>query len=172
MAKFRLFVFILLGILMVASCEKDDICVDGDTPLLQISFYDISDTDTQVEATSIRVIGEGQEDYVETDSLVDRTDLENISIPLKTTENSTTFIFILDSDDDDDGNETGNSDTITFTYELGDEYVSKACGYIANYNGLSATVTPDEDNWIKEVEIIAEDINLDNIYTTHVKIFL
>ena len=26
--------------LLVSACEKDDICVDGDTPLLVITFYD------------------------------------------------------------------------------------------------------------------------------------
>ena len=36
-----LFVFIA-----ISACEKDDICVDGDTPLLIIRFYDAADSAT------------------------------------------------------------------------------------------------------------------------------
>ena len=32
--------FLLLLFLILLSCEKDDICVDGDTPHLIIRFYD------------------------------------------------------------------------------------------------------------------------------------
>lgn len=171
MIKLRILGAVLFGILFFLACEKDDICIDADTPLLFIDFYDVSDVETALAVTSIRVIGEGQSTVVQTEILNDRTDLETISIPLKTEGNSTSFTFILDSADDDDGNETGNSDTIIFTYELGDEYTSRACGFIANYNGITATVTPDADNWIKDIEIVTENVNLDNINTTHVKIY-
>ncbi|WP_298480272.1 DUF6452 family protein [uncultured Maribacter sp.] len=171
MVKYKILGALLIGVILFLACEKDDICVDGDTPLLQIGFYDTTDTDTALTATSIRVIGEGQTNAIQTDSLKDRTDLKNISIPLKTVGNSTSFTFILDSEDDDNNNEIGNPDTVTFSYELGDEYVSRACGFIANYNGITATLTADSDNWIKGIEFIAADINLENINTTHVKIY-
>ncbi len=171
MVKLKFLGLLITAVILILACEKDDICVDGDTPLLQISFFDAEDTNTVSTVTSIRVIGDGQTEVIETDSLVDRTDLENISIPLKTTETSTTFQFIVDSEDDDDGNETGNIDTVTFSYELGDEYVSRACGFIANYNNVTSNVSLDTNNWIKSIEIITEDVNLDNINTTHVKIY-
>ena len=42
----RLFpVFLLFStIVHFSSCEKDDICVEGDTPLLVVGCYDIADT--------------------------------------------------------------------------------------------------------------------------------
>ena len=42
----RLFpiLLILTVIVQFSSCEKDDICVEGDTPLLVIGFYDVTDT--------------------------------------------------------------------------------------------------------------------------------
>lgn len=169
MVKLRILGVILLGIVSFLACEKDDICVDGDTPLLFIDFYDIDDAETTKSVTTIRVVGEGQTSTV--DTFTDRSTLETISIPLKTDENSTSFTFISSSADDTNDAETGNSDTITFRYDLGDEYVSRACGFIANYNGISAEVAVDTDNWIKAIEIVTEDVNLDNINTTHVKIY-
>ena len=42
----RLFPVFLLLLLIVqfSACEKDDICVEGDTPLLVVGFYDVVDS--------------------------------------------------------------------------------------------------------------------------------
>ncbi|WP_047247867.1 DUF6452 family protein [Maribacter thermophilus] len=167
MAKFRLFVFILLGILMAASCEKDDICVEGDTPLLVIEFYDISDTSTLKSVTALRVVGEGQSTTVNTVS--DRSDLSTITIPLKTDSDETTFLLISDSASDDSGAETGNIDTVTFNYERIEDFASRACGFVISYSNLSANVQTDSEPWIADIEVVISDIT--NSDSTHVKIF-
>ena len=46
MKKIHIGLLLLLGIIFISSCEKDDICVEGDTPLLVIEFYDAEDTST------------------------------------------------------------------------------------------------------------------------------
>ncbi|MBQ4915769.1 hypothetical protein J8L85_15040 [Maribacter sp. MMG018] len=167
MAKFRLFVFILLGILMVASCEKDDICIEGDTPLLVIEFYDISDTTELKSVTALRVVGEGQSTTVNTIS--DRSDLNTITLPLKTDEDETTFLLISDSASDESGAETGNIDTVTFNYERIEDFASRACGFVISYSNLSANVQTDSEPWIADIEVVIS--NFTNSDSTHVKIF-
>ncbi|MEM9824872.1 MAG: hypothetical protein AAF985_27555, partial [Bacteroidota bacterium] len=44
-----------MAIIHFSSCEKDDICVEGDTPLLVIGFYDITDT-TFKSVNNLRIL--------------------------------------------------------------------------------------------------------------------
>jgi len=171
MVKLKVIGILLVGLVLFLACEKDDICVDGDTPLLVIRFYDIDDTTALKKVPKLRVFGVGKDITVNT--FTDRTDLDSINIPLRIIENSTSFNFVLNSADTSstDTTDTGNLDEITFNYELSDEYVSRACGFIATYNGVSETLTPDTDNWIKRIEFITTDINLETINTAHVKIY-
>lgn len=165
----RLYFGILLfwAIIWASSCEKDDICVEGDTPLLVIEFYDATDTSTLKEVTTLRVVGVGQSVTVGT--FTDRSSLSSITIPLKTDEDSTSFIMINESASDDNGSETGNLDTINFSYSRIEDFLSRGCGFIVNYDELEANVTADTDNWIQDIEITQSLVT--NSDSTHVKIF-
>ncbi len=165
--KAKRFFLCFLGFVLIFSCEKDDICVDGDTPLLIIRFYDAADTTQFKSVSSLRVIGLGQETPV--DTFTDRSTLDSIGIPLRINEISTGFQLILDSADDDDELETGNSDTLNFNYTTQEVFVSRACGFIANYEGLSDELTSDSENWIQSIEIVNPSITNQN--SAHVKIF-
>jgi len=44
MKKVLLLILMVLCLLYGASCERDDICIEGDTPLLVIGFFDAADT--------------------------------------------------------------------------------------------------------------------------------
>ena len=157
--------FLLL--LLLLSCEKDDICVDGDTPHLIIRFYDKDDQEVVKAATSLRVTGDG---LTEPLSTVNRITTDSIAIPLRAFENNTVFSFISDSEGDDDmGIENGNPDIISFDYETREVFISRACGYIANYENLTVMVTIDGDNWIDSVEIMNSTIN--NEVAAHIKIY-
>ncbi|MGY8913840.1 MAG: DUF6452 family protein [Flavobacteriales bacterium] len=158
---------ILLIIISCSACEKDDICVDGDTPLLVISFYDINDTTTAKSVTKLRVAGLDQEFTVNT--VADRTDLDSIGVPLRINNPSTSFVLISNSASNSSNEETGNADVVTFDYETKEVFVSRACGFIANYDTLNGTLTTDSDNWIKGIEIVQTSIN--DQATAHVKIF-
>ncbi|MEP2057062.1 DUF6452 family protein [Maribacter litoralis] len=165
----RLYFGILLfwAIIWASSCEKDDICVEGDTPLLVIEFYDATDTSTLKEVTTLRVVGVGQSVTVGT--FTDRSSLSSITIPLKTDEDSASFIMINESASDDNGSETGNLDTINFSYSRIEDFLSRGCGFIVNYDELEANVTADTDNWIQDIEITQSLVT--NSDSTHVKIF-
>ena len=165
----RLYFGILLfwAIIWASSCEKDDICVEGDTPLLVIEFYDATDTSTLKEVKTLRVVGVGQSVTVGT--FTDRSSLSSITIPLKTDEDSASFIMINESASDDNGSETGNLDTINFSYSRIEDFLSRGCGFIVNYDELEANVTADTDNWIQDIEITQSLVT--NSDSTHVKIF-
>lgn len=167
MNKLRLGIILFLSIIGIGSCEKDDICVDGDVPLLVIEFYDIDDTETLKSVTALRVVGLEQSSTV--DTFTDRSDLNTISVPLKTNEDTTSFLLISNSASDDDGNETGNIDTVTFSYSRLETFISRGCGFIITYEDLTAALEAGTDNWIQDIEIVqTEVINSDS---TNVKIF-
>lgn len=158
--------FLFLILVFFIGCEKDDICVEGDTPLLVIRFYDAQDSTALKTVTGIRVIGSGQSSPV--DTFTDRATLDSIAIPLRINLADTAFLFIENSADED-GVETGNTDTLTFSYEIQEKFVSRACGFVANYENLSEVLTSDAENWIQGVEIVSPSVN--NQTSAHVKIF-
>ncbi len=168
MKKYFLFALLMVAI-SFSSCEKDDICVDGDTPLLIVVFYDVENREEPKLVNSLRIAGMGQTSTVNTIS--DRTALDSIAIPLNAAADLTSFIMIVNSADDDNGTELGNFDTINFSHDTIDTYISRACGFVANYENLEATVTSDNENWIQEIEILKTTVELEETTTAHVKIY-
>ncbi|MDL5511548.1 DUF6452 family protein [Arenibacter sp. M-2] len=175
MKKFYIPILVLIILICFGACEKDDICIDGDTPLLVIRFYNVDNPTVLKKVTKLRIVGVGQNTTVTTVS--DRTDLDSIAIPLKVTENSTGFYFIRNSADvetTDSGGETitvegGDLDTLYLNYTKIDKFVSRACGYIANYEELNSDLKMETDNWIKDIEIVTPLV--ENSTAAHVKIF-
>ena len=163
----RPIVVILLGIFSFSACEKDDICVDGDTPLMIVGFYDANDPTTAKAVTALRVAGLGKTTTV--DTFTDRADLDSIAIPLNPATTEATFILISNSATSEEGAETGNLDTLRLTYGVDEEFVSRACGFVARYNTLNTDFFPGSESWIREVTI--ENPIVENPITTlHVKI--
>ena len=156
----------LLTAIFIAGCEKDDICVDGDTPLLIVRFYDQADPESTKTVTGIRVIGIGN--GAPLTSFADRSTLDSIGIPLRLDMGTTDFVFISNSEDDN-GMEIGNQDTLRFTYTPSSAFVSRACGFIGQYEDLSSALTADADNWIQNIEISTPFVQ--SIDSAHVKIF-
>lgn len=167
MKRIKIAFIILLGIIYFSACEKDDICVDGDTPLLVIRFYDFDNPEETKAVPSLRVVGLGQNITVNT--IADRTSLDSIGIPLRIGEANTGFYFIMDSATDENEIETGNTDTLTFSYEIKEIFKSRACGFIVNYDNLDNTLETGVDNWIKSIEIDTTFVT--NSSSAHVKIF-
>jgi hypothetical protein len=167
MGRIRIGILFFLSIIALASCEKDDICVEGNTPLLVIEFYDFSDTTLLKNVPTLRVVGEGKTITVNT--VADRTALNTITIPLKTDLDNTSFLLISNSASAEDGTETGNIDTVNFSYNRFEDFLSRGCGFVVNYEDLNASVTSDNTNWIQAIEVTrSQVINSDS---THVKIF-
>lgn len=170
----------LIAILIAAipcfmGCEKDDICVDGTTPLLIVRFYDANDRAVLKKVPKFRVVGIGQKTTVI--GVADRTDLDSIAIPLKVDADATGFYFINNSIDvdteDPDGQaikiEGGDLDSLYFNYTRNNKFVSRACGYIANFDSLNVDLKLEGANWIKDLEIITPLV--ENSTGAHVKIY-
>ncbi|MFK5974004.1 MAG: DUF6452 family protein [Flavobacteriaceae bacterium] len=167
MNRLKIVFIILLGIICFSACEKDDICVDGNTPLLVIRFYDFDDPEEIKAVPNLRIAGLGQEFTVNT--IADRTSLDSIGIPLRIGETSTGFYFIMDSETDENEIETGNIDTLSFSYESKEIFISRACGFIVNYDKLDSSLETGTDNWIKS--IVIDTTFITNSTQAHVKIF-
>lgn len=148
------------------SCEKDDICVDGDTPLLIIRFFDSAETDTPKAVGQLRIIGLGQDAPV--DTFADRSTLDSIALPLRPGETQTTFLLIENSQDEE-GLEIGNIDTLRFTYGTTGAFVSRACGFVANYENLSPELQAGSGNWIQNIEVLNPSVQTQD--STHVAIY-
>jgi len=148
------------------NCQRDDICAatEPTTPLLIIRFLDSENPLEFRQVTNLRVFEEGSEGFI-----IDRQTTDSIAIPLRTFSEGTTFTMITDSADDADGNEIGNIDIIRFNYATREVFISRACGFIANYDNLEDVLTTDADNWINTVNILTP--NVENINTAHVQIF-
>lgn len=158
--------FCSLMSLLFAGCEKDDICVDGDTPLLVIRFFDSAQPETPKAVDQLRVIGLENGDPVPT--FADRSSLDSIALPLRPGEAETAFILIRDSQDED-GVETGNADTLRLSYLTSEVFISRACGFVANYEALDGTLEAGSENWIQSIEVDTTSVQTQE--RRHVSIF-
>lgn len=152
-------------LLSLAACEKDDICVDGDTPLLRIDFYDVDNPTTLKNVASLQV--EGLLNGNEPQGVITNISLSAIGLPLRIGTTETTFILSRNLTPNE--TTTINIDTITFRYGVKEVFISRACGFVANYDNLETDLAPDTDNWIKGIEIV--DTLVVNSLSAHVKIF-
>ena len=163
---------LFMAIIHFSSCEKDDICVEGDTPLLVIGFYDITDT-TFKSVNNLRILSTDNDSILNSTTEYGFTDRSNspdsISMPLRISETTTTFQFISGSSSDDDGNEIGNIDELQFNYTVESSFVSRACGFVASYIDLDIPREVTEEDWIRSINIIESNITASN--RIHVQIF-
>jgi len=152
------------------SCERDDICAEGTptTPFLIIKFIDF-ETGTLIKAPvelQVQAVG------VDTPFTLG-TVRDSILIPLRNNESITDYEFTINSDttNNTDTDPNPDKDIVSFQYTAKEEYVSSACGFKVNYEGLtfSPPITGDDGNWIKSITIQRENITDET--TAHVFIF-
>jgi hypothetical protein len=164
----KVLTLLLIAIFSFSGCEKDDICDanTSTTPRLVIQFYDFSNSTVLKNVTNLKVIGEGM-----TEGIVFNGNGNTVSIPLKTTENSTSYSFILNS-----GTVSlSNEDKIKFDYTRENIFVSRACGFktIFTLDPINPYTHTDgilaDGIWIKNISV--EKSNIVNENETHVKIY-
>lgn len=169
----RIIPCLLIALLLIhaASCEKDDICVDGDTPLLYIGFYDAEDTTEFKSVSSLRIKAIDNDSILENDSFSDRASSpDSLLVPLRIDGASTSYVFVSDSEDDETTEEeTGNRDTLVFNYSVSEAFISRACGFVANFNTITVGLTTDDTNWVQNITVVQDTI--ENSNNIHVKIF-
>ena len=163
-------IFLLLLIAFAfSSCEKDDICdaATTTTPRLIVQFYDISNPTILKPVSNLGIIAPGFA------SGLSFSGVSKIEVPLKTTEDNTTFSFIQNGADTDTTND--NNDIIQINYSRTNVFVSRACGYktifaLNSLNGIVQTdaTTPD-GLWIQGINIITSNIETEN--EIHVKLY-
>jgi hypothetical protein len=149
----KFFLYILVFSTILVGCTSDDICSEGSatTPLLIITFKDFTNPELAKQVSSLTV-KTADESAI---TLINRVTTDSIAIPLNNNSNSTQLYFIKNDSDDN----TGNIDTLTFTYERQDIYVNRACGFIANYTNLQGNLeTENNTNWIQQISILKTTI--------------
>lgn len=98
---------------------------------------------------------------------------DSITIPLRDDESVSNFKFCKDFSEDITVIPNGLPNHLYFDYEIDETFVSRACGFINNYN-LSLALpydpenTPSITNWISDVVILNNYVTNEN--QSHVKI--
>lgn len=144
--------FLLVSIILLAtSCEKDDFCIDEITPNLVLRFYDADNPTTVLSATDVTIWPEGL------DSIAINENLDSIAIPLDVNNPQTIYNF-----------QTGtNIDQITIDYTVNEIFVTRSCGFKANFSDLNAT--PETSTWIQSIDVISTTIEDES--AAHIQIF-
>jgi len=144
---------IILALILMLSCEKDDICLENTTPYLMLKFYSF-ENDTLVKTIdidSIRVLNKGLISNYTAKSF------DSIQIPLDINQYTTSYQITSEK----------TTDTIYFSYDRKDIFVSRSCGYKTNFENLAIDSTTN--NWIKAYNINTTII--DNDTTAHINIY-
>ena len=162
----KLLVFFLF-LTIIMGCESDEICIEDITPKLIIRFYN---NDIQKEVKSVLNL-KVQIDGIEGDYINETITIltDSIAIPLLVTEKETRFILTLQGDTTTGTEE--NIDTISLVYDQQDIFVSRSCGYKTVFNNADPSLTDDDDNWIKSIEVQKDPLEIIDENTAHVKIY-
>jgi len=152
--------YLLLSLiaLLVSSCEKDDFCIEPNTPNMVIRFYNATNITQTKPVEDLSVNPEGF------DELYSNANLDSILIPLDVTSNQ--IIYNLSSE--------SNIDIITINYDVEEVFVSRSCGFKAIFNNVSVTSDVSNDWIIGLTETLENTITIptiDNETAAHVKIF-
>ena len=129
-----------------------------------IRFYDVEDTTELKDVPGLVVKGIGDSEPLD---VIENVSLNQIELPLRVDANSTSFSLLRRLTP----TSAPNTDFLDFTYTPQEVFVSRACGFIANYDSLEANLatTPPDTLWIKGISLQTTRITISD--TTHVKIF-
>ena len=165
---------LIVSIIFLTSCEKDDICPESTqtTPRLVITFYDINNTQERKNVESLAVYAVRDNELVLIEEISGITN-DSISIQLRNYIGVSNFKFIRDYMGELDNSPSGILNHIYIDYEMTDEFVSRACGFITNYSitsffNFDVLQDPPVYSWIQGYEILNPIVINEN--QAHVKI--
>lgn len=129
-----------------------------------IRFYDAVDTTELKEVPGLVVRGVGDSGLLDT---LNFETLNPIELPLRVDANSTSFTLSRTLTADSEA----EVDTLVFSYAIDEVFVSRACGYVANYDSVAVNAAPEpiDSAWIQRITLETRTITISD--TTHVKIF-
>ena len=164
---------LIVSIIFLTGCEKDDICPESTqtTPRLVITFYDIDNTQERKNVESLAVYAVRDNELVLIEDISGIT-TDSIAIPLRNDIGVSNFKFIKNYSVENDVM-FGDSNHIYIDYEINDVFISRACGFIANYSittllNYDLMAEPPITGWITGYEIINSTVTNEN--QSHVKI--
>lgn len=145
MKKVWLLVISCLGLI---SCEKDDICVGGEsiTPNVVIELYDKLESEVPKRAVKIAAIANGFNDTLFFTNSI------KIELPLQINTNETGWklrLYELTPTNDT----IHKADELQFNYTPEALYVSKACGYKTIFHDFTTIRIPNTtgNSWIQSI---------------------
>ncbi|RZJ31900.1 MAG: hypothetical protein EOO48_00720 [Flavobacterium sp.] len=150
------------------NCEKDDICDEATstTPRLILHFYDAANPTTEKNVTNLSVTAVGS-----TNDPLTFNGKSQIELPLKTTDDATSYSLILNSTSPT----LDNEDLLTFNYARSEVFVSRACGYKVVFQ-LDPTTpfvhddpTPADGLWMQSVQVTQPNVQNEN--EVHISIY-
>lgn len=149
MNKRVLFLILLIGSMILASCEEDDICVGEGTPNLTVVFR--NDFNTQNLKDTLTIYASNSIDFENSYLLYDKVFSDSLKLPLGGLNEEIIYYKIQ-------RRSNSVSDILTVNYQPTTEYVSKACGFRLTYEGLQYQTTqnyinyliPNESNELKD----------------------
>lgn len=168
MKKLLAYSTLLLGILALTACEKDDICPEGTdtTPLIFMKFYRVEDQNQSNTTGTVYAKAIGFNDTIFRKG-------NELKLPLQINKEETTWVLTLNSVDEEN-QPIVRQDTLKFLYTPKTDYLNKACGYRTTFVLNEQTKMPilndnKEGNWISIYELQTSFI--ENEQEEHLKIF-
>lgn len=168
MKNFLLYSGILLILLALTACEKDDICPEDTdtTPLIYVKFYRVDDQNQNNTTGNVYAKALGFNDTIFRKG-------SEIKLPLQISKEETTWVLTLESLNDEN-QMIVRHDTLKFLYRPRTEYLNKACGYRTTFVLNEETKMPilndnKQGNWISIYELQTSFI--ENEQEEHLKIF-
>ena len=135
---------ILLSFILILSCEKDDICIEGseNTNRITVGFLD-NQTKNPIGISLVNLKS------IDNDSVINDTfSGQSIKLPLKV--NSTKTQYLLNNND--------LTDTLTIYHQPVHQYLNRSCGYKSNFIINSQTEITKQTGWIREISVIKDSI--------------
>ena len=161
---------LLFTIVMAAffvSCEPDDVCASSTptTPKLILRFYDAENPNEPKTVENLAIQG------IENELIYSISTVDSLAVPLKSQSTSTSFALTKNysNSTDQEQSEDQITNQINFIYTVEEIYVSRACGFKAQYELTEASIEPDSETWIQNLEIVSPLI--ENETNAHVKIY-
>lgn len=142
---------ILLFVLLLFSCEKDDICLEGTpgTAKMIVLFKDHENPQSKKEVSNLLIVGLGQLDTLTTFSG------DSIALPLRNNFEFTQYELTLST-----ASLTFLSDSLRINHTQFDTYLSNACGYKSTYilDNLFYYLQTQGKGWIKKIEKLRDTL--------------